>query len=213
MLAVVVLSAVICSSTSFWLVIAWATVTAVRSADDGGGRGAVDALHQLDIVLLDQVEREIALHRHRHLGQQVGGALAGVEQRASRGSPWPWPARSRRARWPCPRAACRALLEMWIICSSLCIVFHRPARSVSIAALSISSSSLPLARRGEDRGDVGLRAAILVEIMVDALAERDDPEELAAGQRLAVLLGIERPRPCGEARSGRRRCRCRCRSP
>ena len=33
MLAVVVLSAVICSSTSFWLVIAWATVTAVRSAE------------------------------------------------------------------------------------------------------------------------------------------------------------------------------------
>ena len=30
--AVVVLSAPICSSTSFWLVIAWATVTAVRSA-------------------------------------------------------------------------------------------------------------------------------------------------------------------------------------
>jgi hypothetical protein len=33
MLAVVVLSAVICSSTSFWLVSAWATVTAVRSAE------------------------------------------------------------------------------------------------------------------------------------------------------------------------------------
>ena len=33
MLAVVVLSAVTCSSTSFWLVIACATVTAVRSAD------------------------------------------------------------------------------------------------------------------------------------------------------------------------------------
>ena len=31
--AVVVLRAPICSSTSFWLVIAWATVTAVRSAD------------------------------------------------------------------------------------------------------------------------------------------------------------------------------------
>ena len=75
---------------------------------DGGGRGAVDALHQLDIVLLDQVEREIALHGHRHLGEQVGGALAGVEQARSRGSPWPWPARSRRARSPSPRAWRRA---------------------------------------------------------------------------------------------------------
>src|SRR6185436_15321999 len=60
MLAVVVLSAVTCSSTSFWLLIAWATVTAVRSADT--------------------VEGEIALNGDRHLGQQVGGALAGVEQ-------------------------------------------------------------------------------------------------------------------------------------
>ena len=80
---------------------------------------------------------------------------------------------------------------MWIICSSRCIVFHRPARSVSIAALSISSSSLPLPRRDEDRRDVGLRAAVLVEIIVDAPAEGNDPEELAAGERLAVLLGVE----------------------
>ena len=81
---------------------------------------------------------------------------------------------------------------MWIICSSRCIVFHRPARSVSIAALSINSSSLPLPRRDEDRRNMGLRAAILVEIIVDAPAEGDDPEELAAGQRLAVFLRVER---------------------
>ena len=48
---VVVLSAVIWSSTSFWLPSAWATITAVRRARHRRGRGAVDALDQLDVVL------------------------------------------------------------------------------------------------------------------------------------------------------------------
>ncbi len=39
---------------------------------------------------------------------------------------------------------------------------------------------------------MGLRTAVLVEIIVDAPSEGNDPQELAAGQRLAVLLGIER---------------------
>jgi hypothetical protein len=49
---------------------------------DGGGAGAVDALDQLDVVLLDQVEREVALHADRHLGVEILRALADVEQRA-----------------------------------------------------------------------------------------------------------------------------------
>lgn len=60
--AVVVFSAVIWSSTSFWLVIARATVTAVRSAPTV----VVDARstpYQLDIVLLDQTQRrDVAVH-------------------------------------------------------------------------------------------------------------------------------------------------------
>ena len=44
-----------------------------------GCRGTVDALHQLDIVLLDQVERQVALHGNRHLGQQVSGPLPRIK--------------------------------------------------------------------------------------------------------------------------------------
>ena len=50
---------------------------------------------------------------------------------------------------------------------------------------------LAVGEAAEDRGDVGLRAAVLVEIMIDALAERNDPQELAGGQRLAVLARVE----------------------
>ena len=77
---------------------------------------------------------------------------------------------------------------MWTICSSLCIVFHRPARSVSIAALSISSSSLPLARLPRIFGNVRLGAAVFVEIAIDPVAERDDAEDLAG---LGRFLGIQ----------------------
>ena len=114
---------------------------------DGGGRGAVDALDQLDIVLLDQVEGEIALHRHRHLGQQVGGALAGVEQRglADRLG------LGRLGRVELVGLVLELLVERSWRCGSSARACPSSstgsARSVSIAALSISSSSLPEARR------------------------------------------------------------------
>ena len=44
-----------------------------------GGRCAIDPFDQLDIVLLDEVERQIALNRHRHLGEKIGRALPRVE--------------------------------------------------------------------------------------------------------------------------------------
>src|SRR3546814_9552549 len=48
---------------------------------DGRRARAVDALHQFDIILFDEIEREIALHRHRHLGEQVLRPLARIEER------------------------------------------------------------------------------------------------------------------------------------
>ena len=42
-------------------------------------RRAVHALDQLDIVLLHQIKREIALNCHRHLRQQILRALAHIE--------------------------------------------------------------------------------------------------------------------------------------
>ena len=47
---------------------------------DGRGRGAVDALDQLDVVAPDQVEREVALDAHRELGEQVLDLLADGEE-------------------------------------------------------------------------------------------------------------------------------------
>ena len=78
---VVALSALIWSSTSFCRASACDTITAVRSAEIGGGLRAVDALDQLDVVLADQVEGHVALHRHRHLGHDVLPPLADREQR------------------------------------------------------------------------------------------------------------------------------------
>src|SRR6186997_1193896 len=71
--AVVSLSEVICCSTSRWLVIAWATVTAVRSAPTVVVLARSTPLTS-STFLLDQVEREVALHGDRHLRQQVLGA-------------------------------------------------------------------------------------------------------------------------------------------
>ena len=76
----VVFSAVIWSSTSFWSDSACATITAVRSARDRGRRGAVDALDQLDVVASDEVQREVALDADGELGQQVLDLLADGEQ-------------------------------------------------------------------------------------------------------------------------------------
>ena len=198
MSAVVVLSAVICSQHE--LLVGHRLRDGDRRAKRGdrGGRGAVDALHQLDIVLLDEVEREIALHRHRHLRQQVGRALARVEQRASRGSPWPWPDRSRRARWPCPRAAGRGVLEMWTICSSLCIVFHRLGALGVDRGIVHQQLVLAVGEAAEDLRNVRLRAAVFVEIAVDAVAERDDAEQSSGSSSPPWDRG---PRRCGEARS------------
>ena len=112
----------------------------------GGGARTVNALHQLDVVLLDQVEREIALHADRHLGQQVLRALADVEQRALADRL----GLGRIGRVEIGAASSSfwsSVRAMWIICSRLPIASHSFCRSTSIAALSISSSSLPLARR------------------------------------------------------------------
>ena len=87
---------------------------------------------------------------------------------------------------------------MCTICSSLCIVFHRFARSVSIAALSISSSSLPLPRLLEDLRDVRLGAAIFVEIAVDPIAERNDPEELPGLRGFLRVQGFHCPAKLGQ---------------
>jgi hypothetical protein len=57
-----VLSAVIWSSTSFWLFSACATMTAVRSARSSSCR-PVDALDELDVVLDDDVDRQVVLDR------------------------------------------------------------------------------------------------------------------------------------------------------
>jgi hypothetical protein len=50
-----------------------------QGGDRGGGR-AVHALGQFEVVLAHQVQRQVALHVHRHLGEQVGDLLACVEQ-------------------------------------------------------------------------------------------------------------------------------------
>ena len=50
---------------------------------------------------------------------------------------------------------------------------------------------LAIAQAQENRRNVGLRAAILVEVIVDASPEGNDPQELAAREGLAVLLRIQ----------------------
>ena len=77
---VVVLSAVIWSRTSFWFASAWATIDRGPQRGDRRRRRPVDALDELEVVLPDEVDREVALDRDRLLGQQVLVLLAHVEQ-------------------------------------------------------------------------------------------------------------------------------------
>ena len=79
MFAVVVLSAVIWSSTSFLVGKRLRHRNRRAQRADGGGAGPVHALDQFDIILFDQIEREIPLHRHGHLREQILCALANIE--------------------------------------------------------------------------------------------------------------------------------------
>ena len=157
----------------------------------GRGRGAVDPLHQLDIVLFDQVEREIALHRHRHLGEQVGGPLAGIEQRglADRLG------LGRLGRVELVGLVLKVAVERLGDVDHLLKLVHRLPQAGALGVdRGIVHEQLVLAigKTIEDRADVRLARPVFVEIVVHLVPERDDPEEFPRGHSATRFLGIER---------------------
>jgi hypothetical protein len=172
------------------LVIAWATVTAVRSAETGGGGGPVDALDQLDIVLLDEVEGEIALHRHRHLGEQVGGALAGVEERRLADGL----RLGRVGGVELGGLVLELLVELLGDVDHLLELAHGlPHRRALGIDGGIVHEQLVLAgsEAGKDAGDVGLRALVFLEIIAELVAPGDDAQDLPRAAELALAAGVE----------------------
>ena len=155
-----------------------------------GGAGAIDALDQLDIVLLDQVEREITLHRHRHLRQQVLRALADIEQGGF--------------------AYCLRLLRIGRVefggflfqlaverlgdVDHLLEIAHRLPQFLPFdvdRGIVHQQLVLAAAELEEDLLDMRLRALIAAEIIGQLVAEGDDAEEFARPGQLAPATRIE----------------------
>ena len=187
---VVVLRAVIWSSTSFWSASAWATITAVRSADDGRRRRPLDALDQLEVVAADDVEREVALDADRELGEQVLVLLADGEQHVLLEDAAPGRGRSPRATRSSPsRAASRLLRPGSSYWRSRPIAAQRLAFSCSIDGVVALELVLALVEGGDDRIDVVLAGAVLVEVVAHPAARR------RTGGFRAACVGLSRS-PC-----------------
>ena len=150
----------------------------------GRRRGAIDALHQLDIVLLDEIERQITLNGHRHLGQQIRRALARVEQGRL----------ADRLRLCGLRGVqlVGLLLELGIErLRNMDHLLELAHRLPHLGALGVDRGivleQLILAR-GQGRqnfGDVGLRRLIFHEIAAQFVTERNNSEQSAGTGQIA----------------------------
>ena len=170
-------------------------------------RGAVDTLDELDVVLEDDVDRQVALDRHRELGQQVLVLLAHVEQHVLAQRLGPLGVGRVELRRSSRRAGRRAARRRRCTGCSRAIVSQRCSFSRSSAALSLRSSSWPLYSALHDRVDLLLRALVPAEVVRELVAERDQAEQLLADRRLAAGRGPRRSaqveqRPADLGRAG-----------
>ena len=167
---------------------------------DRGGRRPVDTLYQLDIVLFYQIECQIALHRHRHLCQQILRALAHIEQRA-------FLDRFRFGRI--------GQFEFDRLFLKLCVellrhhdhLFEPAHRRPQILPFDINRRIVhqqfvfAVAQPGQNRADMRLRALVTVEIIAQLVAKRDDAEQFFPGGEIATFRRVEvfhRPPQLGE---------------
>ena len=154
---------------------------------DGRRRGAVDALDQLDVVLPDQVDRQIGLDRDRHLGEQVLVLLADVEEHVlterfcSLGV----------GRLDLGDLGSEGGVEVLGEVDVLPEPLHRlPEVGLLLfeRGVVLAELVLPLVQRVEDRVEVRLRALVPVEVVPQLVAEGDHPEELLDP---GCFLGVE----------------------
>ena len=156
-----------------------------------GRAGAVHALQQLDIVLLDQIKRQITLHRNGQLRQQILRALPHIEQRifADRLG------LGRINDIKLGRALFQFLVEHLGHVDHLFQLAHRvPQLGALVLDADIVLQQLILAalQRAQDGVDVGLRALVTVEVRPQLVAaHRDEAKQLLAAGQLAGFAGIK----------------------
>lgn len=157
---------------------------------DRCGRCAVHALAEFEVVLADQVKRQIPLNVDAHLREKVGHLLARVEQHFLTHHP-------------------RLLRVACVECSGLAVEFgiELPA-DVDVLLQSLHQAPevglllfdgrvvaqqfvLAALERLDDGVEVTLAALVAVEVVGKPVAHRDDAQKLARREEVALTGGIE----------------------
>ena len=157
---------------------------------NGGGRCAVNAFDQFDIVLFNQIKREITLHRHRHLRQQILRTLAHIEQRAF----------LYRARLG---GVGQFQLSGFFFQFRVQLLghdnhlFQLAHGNPQILPLNVDRGIvhqqliLAIAKTRENRADMRLRTLIAVKIIAQLVAEWDDAKQLLLGHQIALFGRVQ----------------------
>ena len=169
-----------------------------RLCDDDGGaqrrdrcrRRAVDALDQLDVVLAYEIDREVALDRHRQLRQQILVLLSDVEQHVVLERLGAFGIGCLDLGDPRRERCVEVLDDVHVLRESL----HRlPELQLLLLERGVVLAELVLAlvQGIQDRIDVGLRALVAVEVVAQLIAERNDAEQLAYARRLRGIEALD----------------------
>mmetsp|Transcript_20818 Transcript_20818/g.79831 ORF Transcript_20818/g.79831 Transcript_20818/m.79831 type:complete len:426 (-) Transcript_20818:3821-5098(-) len=166
--------------------------------DDGGAQGrhgrrrrAVHALHQLQVVLADQVQRQIALDVDGQLGEQVGHLLARVEQHLLAHDAGLLGVAGLQRAGLGIELAVQLLADVHILLQPL---HQRPEVDLLLLDGRVVAQQFVLAalERFDDGVQVALGALVAVEVVGQLVAQRDHAEDLAHAEQVALARRVQR---------------------